>query len=130
MLCIASGGAVLALAISGFTLSWTHSVTRGVWWERWEVGTAGIRPIEARITGSGAGMEPPEGARLVDGAWSYVPDIPPQREVFLAASGMTDGGWRLCADGTCREVGAGAGPPLRLWQATVCARDHPAARGR
>ena len=28
-LCVAAAGSVLALAVTGFELSWTHSVTRG-----------------------------------------------------------------------------------------------------
>ncbi|WP_442771579.1 DUF1850 domain-containing protein [Paenirhodobacter enshiensis] len=62
MLCLATGTKVLAFAVSTFTLSWTHSVQRTEWWERWEVTEAGIRPVEARVTSSGAGMEAPEGA--------------------------------------------------------------------
>lgn len=119
-LCIATGGTFLALAVNSFTLSWTHSVTRSEWWERWEVSADGLRPSEARITGSGPGMEPPADARLVDGVWTYVPDLPPQRDVFLAASGMTSGGWTLCADGTCHTLGSDPGPPLHLWQAADC----------
>jgi len=120
-LCIAAGGTVLALAVNSFTLSWSHSVTRSQWWERWEVSAQGIRPVEARITGSGPGMEPPEGALLQDGVWTYTPDLPPQREVFLAASGMTTGGWQLCTGEGCIMLGAQPGPPLRLWQAAECA---------
>lgn len=119
-LCIAAGGAVLALAVQGFTLDWTHSVTRGIWWERWEVSPAGLRPVEARITGNGAGMEVPEGARFDGTGWTYAPALPPQREVVLAASGSTGGGWRLCAQSTCRVLGEAAGAPVRLWQADDC----------
>lgn len=120
MLCVAAGGMVLSLAVETFTLHWTHSVTRGLWWERWEIREAGIRPVEARVTGSGAGMDPPEGAVLVDGAWSYIPNLPPQQEVFLAASGATGGGWHLCTQGICHTLGADQGPPVRLWQSPHC----------
>ena len=119
-LCIAEGGLVLALAVENFTLHWTHSVTRGIWWERWELSADGLRPVEARITGSGAGMEPPEGAILINGAWSYIPDLPPQHQVLLAASGATAGGWTLCATGICHDLGTDPGPPVRLWQAASC----------
>jgi hypothetical protein len=120
MLCVAASGMVLSLAVDSFTLHWTHSVTRGLWWERWEVGAAGLRPVEARITGSGAGMEPPEGAVRVGGAWSFVPTLPPQQEVLLAASGATGDGWHLCAGDNCHALGAEAGEPVRLWQAPHC----------
>jgi hypothetical protein len=123
-LCIATGVTVLALAAQSFTLTWTHSVSRTVWWEQWEVRPHGLRPIEARISGSGAGMDPPEGAVLVDGVWSYVPNLPFQREVLLASSGTTGGGWLLCAQGTCQTLGETPGPPLRLWIADLCVQDN------
>jgi hypothetical protein len=123
-LCIATGGTVLALAVQSFTLSWTHSVTKTLWWEQWEVSADGIRPIEARISSSGAGMEPPEGAVLVDGVWFYVPNLPNQREVVLASSAMTGGGWLLCAQGTCRTLGDTPGPAIRLWAADACVHDN------
>ncbi|AZB63137.1 DUF1850 domain-containing protein [Cereibacter sphaeroides] len=119
-LCVAAGAAVLSLAASSFTLSWTHSVEHVEWWERWEVTEAGLRPVEARIQGSGAGMElPPDAWREADG-WHYVPRPPPQREVRLAASGMTGGGWRLCAAGRCHDLGATATEGIRLWQSADC----------
>ena len=46
--------------------------------------------------GSGAGMEPPEGAVLKDGWWVYAPELPPQATLVLAASGATGEGWTLC----------------------------------
>ena len=41
-------------------------------------------------------------------------DLPPQRELVLAASGATGEGWTLCAAGACRELGAAPGAPIRL----------------
>jgi hypothetical protein len=99
-------------------------VTKTLWWEKWEVSADGIRPIEARISGSGAGMEPPEDAVLADGVWSYAPNLPYQRMMLLASSGTTGGGWQLCALGTCRTLGETPGPPLRLWIADLCAQDN------
>lgn len=119
-LCIAAGGKVIALVASSFTLGWTHSTAHTEWWERWEVTAEGLRPVEARITGTGAGMEPPPDAVLRADGWHYRPDLPPQREVFLAASGATGGGWQLCTDKECLTLGAVPGKPLRLWQAEEC----------
>ncbi|QDA36662.1 DUF1850 domain-containing protein (plasmid) [Paracoccus liaowanqingii] len=119
MLCVAAGAFALSLATEGFTLDWTHSVARTVWWERWQITDAGLTPVEARITGTGAGMEPPPDARLRDGVWHYAPQVPPQRQVVLAASGATGAGWRLCAQGTCHALTEDQGP-LRLWSAERC----------
>lgn len=117
MLCLAAGATVLSLAAGEFTLEWTHSVSRTHWWERWTVSADGLAPVEARLTGAGAGMEPPPDAIWRDGAWHYTPRIAPQREIWLADSGAT-AGWRLCADGTCHDL-SGTGQPLRLWTDTV-----------
>ncbi len=71
-LCI-SGAETLRLAVTAFTLAWTHSVEHVRWEEDWRVTPAGLQVVEARVRGSGAGMEPPPDARLRDGWWVYVP---------------------------------------------------------
>ncbi len=59
--------------------------------------------LAARVKGSGAGMEPPPEARLVDGWFVWRPHRAPMPEVVLGNSGMA-GEWRLCADGRCRAL--------------------------
>lgn len=108
-LCIAAGGKAVTMAVAAFTLSWTHSVERSRWEEDWRVTPAGLEIVEARVKGSGAGMEPAEGARLVDGWWVYAPKLKPQPSIVLAASGATGAGWTLCAAGRCTTLGAEAG---------------------
>lgn len=113
-LCIFSAGKLAVLAVSSFTLSWTHSVEKTSWQESWMVEEGGLRVVEARVQGSGAGMDPPEGSQFVDGWWVYRPKLPPQPSLLLASSGATVGGWRLCAPDGCRELGAVAGDPIEL----------------
>jgi hypothetical protein len=113
-LCITAAGKTLVLAVAAFTLSWTHSVERTRWEEDWTITPDGLQILEARVEGSGAGMEPGKGAVQRDGWWVYAPKLPPQREVVLAASGATGEGWKLCAAQTCREIGAVAGEPVAL----------------
>jgi hypothetical protein len=108
------GAETLRLAVTAFTLAWTHSVEHVRWEEDWRVTPAGLELVEARVRGSGAGMDPPEGARLAGGWWTWRPERPAQRELLLAASGATGDGWTICAAGRCREVGRAAGAPLRL----------------
>ncbi|MFT3688702.1 DUF1850 domain-containing protein [Paenirhodobacter sp.] len=121
MICLATGAALLALTGPEFTLAWSHSVAHTRWEEVWQAGPEGLRPVRAFVQGPGAGMELPEGAERVAGGWTYRPTLPPQRDIYLAASGMTGGGWTLCAEGRCQEVGAEPGAPLHLWQAERCA---------
>lgn len=113
-ICLIAGGKATAIALASFTLAWTHSVEKVRWEEDWELSDAGLRIVEARVKGSGAGMEVPDGAVLRDGVWHYVPSLPPQRELLLARSGATAGSWELCAEGRCREIGAGAGAAVRI----------------
>jgi len=114
-LCLVTAGKATALAATAFTLSWAHSVEKTRWEEDWRLTPAGLEVVEARIKGSGAGMEPPAGSVLKDGWWVYRPKVPPLPALALAASGATGGGWRLCVAGDCLEVGAtaGAGTEIR-----------------
>lgn len=113
-LCITAGGETAMIAATLFTLSWIHSVEKIEWRETWQVEPAGLRIVEARVKGSGAGMEPPPEARLENGWWIYVPALGPLPELRLAASGATHSAWRLCASGRCRDLGAQAGAPVVL----------------
>lgn len=113
-LCIAAAGAALRLGVAAFTLGWTHSVERVRWEETWRVTPAGLELESARVRGSGAGMDPGEGAMLADGWWTWRPERAAVPELVLAASGATGGGWRLCAEGACRELGADPGDPIRI----------------
>lgn len=112
--CLAVAGTLLALQTGTFSLSWQHSVEKTEWREDWAVTDADLDLVDARVRGSGAGMEPPEGSRLVDGWWVYQPALAPVPRLVLAASGATGSGWTLCADGACREIGRDASEPLVL----------------
>ncbi len=110
-LCVttALGGALLAvLPGPSFTLSWTHSIERTEWREEWRVASGRLVPVEARVRGTGAGMEPGPDARLVGGWWVWVPGLPPQDSITLAASSFT-ADHRLCAAGDCRTLAAWTG---------------------
>ena len=110
-LCLMVAGAMAArLALDGgmFELSWTHSIEKGAWQERWQVADGALRPVEARIRGSGPGMEPPEGGRWVDGFWVYEPAVPPQDSVTLANSSNT-ADYTLCTAKGCAPLAILAG---------------------
>ena len=102
-LCLASAGVVKSLALVAFTLAWTHSVEKIEWQEDWRVSGAGLELAQARVKGSGAGMEPPPEARLVNGWFQWQPHRPPMPEVVLGNSGVA-GEWRICSDGHCRTL--------------------------
>ncbi|MCH4543399.1 MULTISPECIES: DUF1850 domain-containing protein [Brucella/Ochrobactrum group] len=106
--CIATAGGALKIAATSFLLSWTHSVEKVPWQESWNVTSQGLVLSEARIKGSGAGMDPPADAVLKNGWYVYHPAIPPRREIVLAASGKTGGGWTFCSGQKCIELGKAA----------------------
>jgi hypothetical protein len=108
-LCIALAATVLTIQTTTFSLSWEHSVEKITWREDWTVTPTGLELRAARVKGSGAGMEPGEGAVLEDGWWRWRPSLSPLSEIRLAASGQTPGGWELCHEGGCLTLGRLAG---------------------
>jgi tetratricopeptide (TPR) repeat protein len=110
-------------------LSWVHSVEKTEWQEDWRVTPQGLVIVEARIKGSGAGMEPPPEARLIDGWFRWKPQLPPLPEVALGNSGMA-GEWRLCTDGQCQDLPVILGRPAGTSVTTmsVCKLDDPAPK--
>ncbi|MBO0663505.1 DUF1850 domain-containing protein [Jiella sp. MQZ9-1] len=123
MICILTAGKTIAIAASAFTLAWTHSVEKTRWEEHWRAGPEGLTVIEGRIEGSGAGMEPPENSRLLDGAYVYELHRTPIPELVLAASGGTVSGWTFCAKGRpCRNLGQTQTAPIHIrWCAAPAA---------
>ena len=83
--CLSAGLLSATVAANAFTLAWTHSVEKIRWEEDWRVGER-LELVAARIRGTGAGMEPPPGAQLRDGAWHYRPDVPPMQSLALTHS--------------------------------------------
>ncbi len=110
-LCLASAGVVKSLTVTAFMLSWVHSVEKIEWQEDWRVTPSGLQIVEARVKGSGAGMEPPPEARLVDGFFRWKPRLPELPEVVLGNSGLA-GEWRICTDGKCQDLSAILGRPV------------------
>ena len=109
-LCLASAGIVKTLSVAAFTLAWTHSIEKVDWQEDWRVTSGGLELVQARVKGSGAGMEPPPEARLVDGWFQWQPKQPTMSQVVLGNSGAA-GEWRLCSDGRCRALSEILGHP-------------------
>ncbi|WP_375057559.1 DUF1850 domain-containing protein [Zobellella sp. DQSA1] len=104
MICLASGPALVMLLTGGISLSWDHSVEKIRWTEYYRAEAGLLHLVEARVQGSGAGMEAPPGARLEQGSWRWRPDLRLER-VTLASSEFT-GDYTLCPDsGPCRPLG-------------------------
>lgn len=111
MICILTAGKTLTVAASAFTLAWTHSVEKTRWEEHWIAGPEGLTVTQGAIEGSGAGMDPPPDAVLMDGAYVYAPHVPAIPELVLAASGSTGAGWTLCPAVRARSPSVRAASP-------------------
>lgn len=103
-LCLLLGAQKIVYATTAFTLVWSHSVEKTRWEEDWRLTPHGLEIVEARIEGSGAGMEAPPDARFDGRYWHYHPTVPPQPSVALARSGMTGAPWQICFAGTCHDL--------------------------
>lgn len=99
-LCLIAGVLIAPLGET-VTLIWTHSIEKTQWEEEWRQEGEGVRAVEARVRTTGAGMEPPAGARWEKGEWRYVPALPPLPRLLLRHSPYA-ADYLLCASGRCQ----------------------------
>ena len=109
MICLLAGAVVAPLFTEHLTLRWTHSVEKIPWEEDWQEIAGGLKLAATRVRGSGAGMEPADDARLVDGAWTWTPRLPVLPQIVLRRSGATED-WLVCIAGRCVPMGVYVGP--------------------
>jgi hypothetical protein len=119
------------VAAERFTLAWTHSIEKQRWEEDYEVlpgSTPGAPPLlhasVARVRGSAAGMEPPDGARLVDGWYVYTPAIAHPAELRLTRSEFTPD-YELCLQGRCRPMNHWLASDGGVTRLTACRAGRP-----
>jgi hypothetical protein len=108
-LCLAAATLVVTLPVQSFTLAWTHSIEKIRWEEDYRIADTRLELVEARIRGSGAGMEPPEGAVLKDGVWHYKPALLALPVVRITRSPYT-ADYTLCWQGSCHPLAELLGP--------------------
>ena len=103
LLCLATATSVFTLSLQSFTLAWTHSIEKVRWEEDYRIVGKQLEATEARVQGSGAGMEPPPGALLKNGWWHYIPRQSWHNELRLTRSNYTND-YELCFDSRCRSL--------------------------
>ena len=102
--CLFVAGVLRAsLPATEFTVAWSHSVEKTRWEERYRVEGARLVLTQARIQGSGAGMEPAPEARLSDGWWTWRPAMAPLSRLRLTLSPYTRD-YDICWGGRCRSL--------------------------
>ncbi|MCU8093386.1 DUF1850 domain-containing protein [Shewanella sp. SM20] len=76
-LCLGLAGTLWAqVPTDNFTLAWNHSIEKIRWEEDYNVMPQGLVLVEARVKGTGAGMEIPDDAYFKNGSWHYQPKLP------------------------------------------------------
>jgi hypothetical protein len=101
-LCLVAG-LLMAPVGDAITLRWTHSIEKIVWEEDYRYESGAMRLVEARVRGTGAGMEPPAGAVLRDGSWHYTPALPLLPSVRLTQSPFASP-YVICSGEACKNV--------------------------
>jgi len=105
-LCVIGAGEAVRIAAVAFSLSWTHSVEKIPWQEQWRIEPDALVLTEARVKGSGAGMEPPPDAKLVGGWFVWRPVDPKRSEIVLRAVPSISP-WTICIEGrACSHLDA------------------------
>lgn len=112
-ICLFVAGTLRAtLATTDITVAWDHSVEKTRWEERYRVDGDRLQLVEVRIQGSGAGMDPPPDATLVDGWWTWRPGAS-LAVLRLTASSFTRD-YDLCWRGRCETLHRVIGAPAEL----------------
>jgi hypothetical protein len=112
-----------------FTLAWQHTIEKIRWEEDYRVGAEGLLLGEARVKGSGAGMEIPADAELRGGSWHYQRQLPPLQPLRLGRTPEA-GDYQLCFNQRCHSMSDWLGPPqasqpaVELWS---CELGSPAS---
>ena len=124
-LCLGLAGVVWAqVPTPEFTLAWNHTIEKIRWEEDYRVTPQGLVLGEARVKGSGAGMEIPDDAELRDGTWHYQRQVPPLQPLLVGRTPEA-GDYQLCFDQRCHAMSEWLGPPkadrpaLELWSCAV-----------
>ncbi len=111
-LCLGIAFSVIAarVPVQAFTLAWMHSIEKVRWEEDYRIENNQLVLEMARVRGSGAGMEPPEGAVLRHGVYEYRPANVRLSKLSVARSTYTTD-YQLCWNGECKEFKELVGPP-------------------
>lgn len=115
-----AGAKQVLVAGSTLSLAWTQPIEKTRWEEDWQVGLSGFQLVEIQVApgtgGSGAGIEPPDGAVFDGKVWRYHPDLAfLQDRLILTHAGTAGGAWEICDKNSCQSLSEiGAGEPAIL----------------
>jgi hypothetical protein len=120
LVCLSAPGHAVRIPADRFTLVWQHSIEKIDWEEDYVVAGPWLYLSGARIRGTGAGMEPPDDAMLVDGIYVYRPAERWYRSLNLARSDFVQD-YRLCVAGSCKPMSTWIPVSVGSTQIAACA---------
>jgi len=109
------------------TLAWEHTVEKVRWEEDYVARGTALDLTQARIKGTGAGMEMPAGSILRDGTWHYRPALHVVDRVVLRNSRYPRG-YEVCWQGHCKRLVELIGPRDDLLALVPCTAGKAAGR--
>ena len=119
-ICLGLAGVIWAQIPEGpFTLAWQHTVQKVRWEEDYRIQGRRLLLETARVQGTGAGMEIPDGAYFARGHWQYHPRL--SLGVLRLARTPEAGDYQLCLASVCTSMTDWVGPPsqeapaIELW---------------
>jgi len=127
VICLVVAGVIRStLPTSEFTLAWDHSVQKTRWEERYRIDGGALVLVEARVQGSGAGMEPPPDAHHDHGMWTWQPNTR-HTELRLTQSSFA-GDYTICDGGHCTGMSelTGAADDGTIVTVRACSRETAA----
>ena len=111
-LCLGLAGTLWAqVPTEQFTLAWNHSIEKIRWEEDYLLTPQGLVLVEARVKGTGAGMEIPDDAVFSNGSWHYQPKLPTLPKLTLGRTPEA-GDYDLCF---ANNKGEASCYPLAHW---------------
>jgi hypothetical protein len=111
-LCLGLAGTIWAqMPAEQITLSWSHTIEKIRWAEDYRLQPGGFILEQARVKGSGAGMEIPLDAVLNNGSWYYTPYLPILPMLKLGRTPEA-GDYKLCVSSAKRDKQC---HPMSFW---------------
>ena len=101
-LCLSSGALTATVPTTAFELQWVHSIEKTQWLEHWELTPHMLTLVSASIATSGAGMDIPDNAVLVNGVYEYPVNLQ-LKSVTLSHSPYTAQA-TLCINKQCQPL--------------------------
>jgi len=116
---LAASAVVLARLPERMTLAWEHTVEKVRWEEDYRLEGSRLLLTEARVRGTGAGMDIPDDAVFTAGVWRYRPALSPLAQITITNS-LLPLGYDLCVDGKCSRLHDVIGDEERQLTISAC----------